>query len=219
MWGWVLTKVLNQKPVEKDTLISQLAHYNLPSFVLEKVASKCDSQLVRKGKITTILASMNESALALLHRIFVLCEDDEEGEFSDYRFAVFISSKVRSILMVDQNIMGKSGAAYRVKVAVYDDQGLIAVGENKSKGEKVSMDELLNFNKMVKDLSGSKDGKNLLYAFYGSSVGYENGFSKAFVGNRKTKTPVNKYGYSIPKTITLLEFRDNNTNQVFSTSF
>jgi len=214
-----LPKVLNQKPIEKDTLISQLAKYNLPSFVLEKIASKCDSQLVRKGKITTILDSMNESALALLHKIFVLCEDDEEGEFSDYRFAVFVSSRIRSMLMFDQTIVGKSGTAYRVKVAVYDEQGLTAVGENKSRGDRVSIDELLDFNKMVKDLSGSKDGKNLLYAFYGSSVGYENGFSKAFVGNRKTKTSVNKYGYSIPKTITLLEFKNNNTNQVFSASF
>ena len=213
------TKVLSQKPAEKDALVSQLANYNLPHFVLEKVASKCDSELIRKGKITTILGSMNESALALLHKIFVQCEEDEEGEFSDYRFGVFISSRVHSRLMLDQTITGESGDAYRVKVAVFGDQGLIAVGENKPKGEKVSTDELLQFNKMVKDISKSKDGQNLLYAFYGSSVGYEKGFSKAFVGNRKTKTPVNKYGYSIPKTITLLEFRDKNTNQVFSASF
>jgi len=213
------TNVLNQKPSEKDALVLQLANYNLPQFVLEKIANKCNSDLVRKGKITTILGSMNESALALLHKIFVQCEDDEAGEFSDYRFGVFISSRVHSKLMLDQTLAGKSGAAYRVKVAVFGDQGLIAVGENKPKGEKVSADELLQFNEMVKDVSRSNDGQNLLYAFYGSSVGYEKGFSKAFVGNRKTKTPVNKYGYSIPKTITLLEFRDKNTNQVFSASF
>jgi len=213
------TNVLNQKPSEKDALVLQLANYNLPQFVLEKIANKCNSDLVRKGKITTILGSMNESALALLHKIFVQCEDDEAGEFSDYRFGVFISSRVHSKLMLDQTLAGKSGAAYRVKVAVFGDQGLIAVGENKPKGEKVSADELLQFNEMVKDVSRSNDGQNLLYAFYGSSVGYEKGFSKAFVGNRKTKTPVNKYGYSIPKTITLLEFRDKNTNHVFSASF
>jgi hypothetical protein len=213
------TNVLNQKSAEKDALVSQLANYNLPHFVLEKVANKCNSELVKKGKITTILDSMNESALALLHKIFVQCEEDEEGEFSDYRFGVFISSRIHSKLMFDQTIKGKSGTAYRVKVAVFGDQGLVAVGENKPKGEKVSADELLHFNEMVKDLSRSKDGQNLLYAFYGSSVGYEKGFNKAFVGNKKTKTPVNKYGYSIPKTITLLEFKDKNTNQVFSASF
>ena len=213
------TNVLNQKPSEKDALVLQLANYNLPQFVLEKIANKCNSDLVRKGKITTILGSMNESALALLHKIFVQCEDDEAGEFSDYRFGVFISSRVHSKLMLDQTLAGKSGAAYRVKVAVFGDQGLIAVGENKPKGEKVSADELLQFNEMVKDVSRSNDGQNLLYAFYGSSVGYEKGFSKAFVGSRQTKTPVNKYGYSIPKTITLLEFRDKNTNHVFSASF
>lgn len=213
------TKAVNQQSTEKDALVSQLANYNLPSFVLEKVASKCGSELVRKGKITTILGSLNESALKLLHRIFVQCEEDEDGEFSDYRFGVFISSRVHSRLMFEQTITGKSGVAYKVKLAVFGDQGLIAVGENKPKGEKVSADELLRFNEMVKDLSKSKDGQNLLYAFYGSSVGYEKGFSKAFVGNRKTKSPANKYGYCIPKTITLLEFRDKNTNQVFSASF
>ena len=213
------TKVLNQKSSRKDALVSQLANYNLPQFVLEKVASKCNSELIRKGKITNILGSMNESALTLLHKIFVQCEDDEKGEFSDYRFGVFISSSVHSRLMFDQTVTGKSGVAYRVKVAVFGDQGLIAIGENKPRGERVSAEELLQFNKMVNDVSRSKDGQNLLYAFYGSSVGYEKDFNKAFVGNRKTKTPVNKYGYSIPKTITLLEFRNKNTNQVFTASF
>lgn len=214
-------QVLNQKSTDKnkDALVSQLANYSLPHFVLEKIASKCGSELVKKGKITAILGSMNESALALLHKIFVLCEDDDEGEFSDYRFAVFLSTKIHSRLMFDQAIEGKSGSVYKVKVAVFGDQGLIAVGENRPKGEKVSVEELLRFNKMVKDISESEDGQNLIYAFYGSSVGYGKGFSKAFVGNRKTKTPVNKYGYSIPKTITLVEFKDKNTNQVFSASF
>lgn len=205
--------------MEKDALISQLVNYNIPHFVLEQVARKCNSGLVIKGKIGTILASMNESALEFLHRVFVLCEDDEEGEFSDYRFLVFISSNLHAKLMFDQPITGKSGVNYKVKAAVYGDQGLVAIGENKSKGEKVSIDELTRFNTMVKDVSKSKDGQNLLYAFYGSSVGYEKGFNKVFSGNAKTKAPPNKYGYSIPKTITLLEFRDKNTNQALSTTF
>ena len=64
----------------------------------------------------------------------------------------------------------------------------------------MAMFELKRFNKMVKDISKSKDGQNLLSAFYGSSSGYEKDFNKAFVGNTRTKTPVNKYGYSIKKT-------------------
>ena len=215
----ITSKTLNQQTPAKDALVSRLANYNLPSFVLEKVASKCNSELVRKGKITTILGSMNESALALLHKIFVQCEEDEEGEFSDYRFGVFISSRVHSRITFDQTITGESGHVYKVKVAVFGDQGLLAVGENKAKGEKISAEELLQFNEMVKDISKSSDGQNMLYAFYGSSVGYDKGFSRAFVGNKKTKSASDKYGYSIPKTITLLEFRDKNTNQVFSVSF
>ena len=215
----ISSKTLNQKPIEKDVLVSQLAHYNMPHFVLEMVAAKCNSELVKKGKITTILSSMNESALSLLHKIFVQCKDDDTGEFSDFRFGVFVSSKVHAKLMFDQTVTGKSGVAYKVKVAVFGDQGLIALGENKSRGEKVSLDELQRFAEMIKDVSKSNDGQNLLYGFYGSSVGYEKGFSKAFVGSRQTKTPVNKYGYSIPKTITLLEFRDRNTNNVFTAPF
>jgi len=209
------TKVI----MEKSVLVSKLANYNLPHFVLEKVANKCGSELAKKGKITTVLASMNESALTILHRIFVDCEDDEEGEFSDYRFGVFISSRVHAKLMFDQSIAGKSGDVYKVKASVFGDQGLIAVGENKPLGGKVSFDELVRFNKMVKDVSKSKDGQNMLYAFYSSPIGYEKDFRKAFVGNRKTKTPPNKYGYSVPRTITLLEFKSKNTNQIFSASF
>ncbi|MGH9876700.1 MAG: hypothetical protein ACRD3Z_05225 [Nitrososphaerales archaeon] len=215
----ISSKTLNQKPVEKDALVAQLANYNMPHFVLEMVAAKCNSELVKKGKIITILSSMNESALSLLHKIFVQCEDDDTGEFSDFRFGVFVSSKVHAKLMFDQTVTGKSGVAYKVKVAVFGDQGLIALGENKSRGDKVSLDELQHFAEMIRDVSKSNDGQNLLYGFYGSSVGYDKGFSKAFVGSRQTKTPVNKYGYSIPKTITLLEFRDRNTNNVFTAPF
>lgn len=199
-------------------LVEQLSNYNLPHFILEKIASRCDSELVKKGKIGVILNSMNESALQLLYRIFVQCEDDEKGEFSDYRFAVFISSRVRSKIMFDHDITGNSGTVYTVKLAVYGEQGLIAIGENKPAG-KVSVDELKKFNEMIKDISKSKDGQNLLYAFYCSSSGYEKDFNKAFVGNKKTKSPTNKYGYSIPKTITLLQFMDKNTNQVFCALF
>ncbi|MEM2760239.1 MAG: hypothetical protein QXU32_07970 [Nitrososphaerales archaeon] len=213
------TKVVNQEPLEKARLVAQLANYNLPHFVLERIASRCGSGLVKKGKITTILDSMNEPALQLLHRVFVKCEDDEKGEFADYRFAVFIASKFSSKISFDQSIAGKSGKFYKVKVAVYGDQGLIAVGENKSTGGRVSIDELRHFNAMVNDLSKSAECQNLLYAFYCSAVGYDDGFNKAFSGNRKTKAPANKYGYCIPKTISLLEFRDKNTNQVFTASF
>lgn len=210
---------VNQTPLEKDTLVAQLSNYNLPHFVLESVAKKCDSTLVKKGKIGTILSSMNESALALLHKIFVQCEEDEEGEFADYRFAVFLSSRLHSSLVFDQPVTGKSGTVYKVKVAVFGEQGLVAVGENKAKGERVSIDELTRFNKMVRDIAKSKDGQNMLYAFFSSSVGYEDGFNKIFARNSKTKTPPNKYGFCVAKTITLLEFRDKNTIQVFIAPF
>lgn len=213
------TSVIKQRPLERNVLISQLANYNIPNYILEKIAVKCNSELIKKGKLEKILSSMNEPALALLHRIFINCEDGEEGEFSDYRFEVFVSSKVSSMLTFNQTVTGSSGVAHRIKVAAFGIHGLIAVGENKSKGPKVSVEELLQFNEMVKDISRSKDGQGLAYAFYGSSVGYHKEFSKAFLDNRQTKSPANRYGYSIPKRITLLEFRNKNTNQLFSAPF
>lgn len=210
---------MDEALINKSVLISELSNYNLPRFVLQKIAEKCGSQLSLKGKITTVLDSMNEDALRLLHKIFVRCEEDEEGEFSDYRFAVFISTMVHSNIMFDQSITGQSGTTYKVMIAAFNDEGLIAIGQNKSNGERVSLDELTEFNEMVKDIAKSDTHGHLTHAFYGSSTGYTENFKKAFVGNRETKTRFNKYGYKIPKTILLLEFVNKNTNRVFSTSF
>ncbi len=206
-------------PVDKANLVSELSNYNLPYFVLAKVAKECNSELIKKGKIATVLNTMNESAITLLHKIFVQCEDDKEGEFSDYRFAVFMSSKFGAGITFDQTLKGKSGVDYMVKIACYSSQGLIAIGENKRKGQKASLSELAQFNEMVIDLSASSNGQQLLHAFYGSSVGYEKDFEKVFQGNKKTKAFVNKYGYSIQKTITLLEFKNGNTNKVLTAPF
>ncbi|MFQ5969519.1 MAG: hypothetical protein ACE5J2_03370 [Nitrososphaerales archaeon] len=214
----MITFGVKNQVIKKSVLVSRLANYNLPPFVLEMVASKCGSELARKGKITTILDSMNESALTLLHKIFVECEDDEEGEFSDYRFGVFVSSKVHSKIMFDQSVRGKSGTVYNVKVAVFGGKGLVAVGENKSTGRKVSLDELERFNNMVKDVSRSEDGLNMLYAFYGSAVGYEEGAFRAFLDTVKQSNPANKREKSAPATtMVLLEFKQRNMNQVLST--
>lgn len=210
--------LLNQKTTVREELIAHLSKYNLPAFMLERIARQCNSELIKKGKITSILGSMNDASLELLHKIFVQCEDDPAGEFSDCRFCVYISSRIHSTLAFNHHITGKSKTVHMVKVAVFGEQGLVAVGENKTNGERVSSDELLHFSAMVKDICQSKDAQTLLYAFYGSSVGYEEGAISAFADNVKHSNPTNKRDKSVPATtMVLLEFKQRNMNQVSST--
>lgn len=205
--------------LDKNTLISELSNYNLPHFVLEEIANECGSELVKKGKIMRILSSMNEPALRMLRRIFVNCEDDGAGKFSDYRFAVFVSSILHSKVMFNQSLKGESGTTYHVKIVAVNDHGLIGIGENRAKGKKVSVDELQKFNSMVKDLAKSAELKSLANAFFGSSTGYSDDFKEAFTDNVRTKGPVDKYGHEIPRKITILEFVDKNTNRIFTAPF
>ena len=39
-----------KESLNKDKLVSQLSNYNLPYFVLLKVAKECNSELIKKGK-------------------------------------------------------------------------------------------------------------------------------------------------------------------------
>src|SRR5207245_5793416 len=83
------------------TYVSTLKNYNLPPFILEKVAADCKSDLIKKGRIEERLQSMNDAALELLHKVFVDCAEDSDGVFANYRFFASISSmfhKCESVL-------------------------------------------------------------------------------------------------------------------------
>ena len=69
-----------------------MKNYNLPHFILEKVAQDCNSELIKKGRIEDRLQSMNDTALELLHRVFVDCAENASGLYANYRFFAYISS-------------------------------------------------------------------------------------------------------------------------------
>ena len=53
---------------------------------------------------------MNDEALELLNRIFVDCEEDKKGRFTQYRFFAYVSSMYHKCeVMINETIPGASG--------------------------------------------------------------------------------------------------------------
>ncbi len=67
---------------QAGAFVADLKNYNLPDFILVMVAKECNSELLERGRIDDRLQSMNDQALEHLHRIFVKCEEDDEGRFA-----------------------------------------------------------------------------------------------------------------------------------------
>jgi len=63
---------------QSGAFVAALKNYNLPDFVLTLVAKDCNSDLLERGRIDDRLSSMNDTALELLHRVFIDCEEDTE---------------------------------------------------------------------------------------------------------------------------------------------
>ena len=77
---------------QSGAYISALKNYNLPDFILVLVAKDCNSDLLQRGIIDDRLSSLNDDALELLHKVFIDCDDDDEGKFAQYRFFAYVSS-------------------------------------------------------------------------------------------------------------------------------
>ncbi len=165
------------------TYVSALKNYNLPHFILEKVAVDCESELLKKGRIEDRLQSMNDSALQLLHKVFVDCEEDGEGLYANYRFCAYISSMFHKCeILLNEKIQGASGKAHKVPVAVKNNGMYIAVGFNKSTGGPITKKEATKFYEIVDDIKKGEHGTLLTDGIYGSSVGFE---GEALVGLEK----------------------------------
>ncbi|MDE1764940.1 MAG: hypothetical protein KGI27_01565 [Thaumarchaeota archaeon] len=148
--------------------------YNIPPFIIEKIASDCNSNLIKKGKIEDRLRSMNDSARKLLHRVFVDCEDDPEGIYANYRFMAYISSMFfKCEILLNEKIPGASGKIHKVPLAVKSNGMYIAVALNKSKGYPVSKREAIKFYEMVDDIKKGEHGNHLAEGILGSSVGFD----------------------------------------------
>lgn len=156
------------------TYVSTLKNYNLPPFILEKIAIDCKSDLIKKGRIEERLQSMNDSALELLHHVFVDCAEDSDGVYANYRFFAYISSMFHKCeILLNEKIPGSSGKIHKVPIAVKNNGMYIAVGQNKSNGGPISKREAIKFYEMVDDIKKGEHGNQLSEGVLGSSVGFD----------------------------------------------
>ncbi len=159
---------------QAGAFVASLKNYNLPDFILELVAIDCKSDLLERGRIDDRLQSMSDTALELLHRVFVECEEDEKGKFARYRFYVYVSSMYHKCeILINETIPGKSEKNHKIPVAVKNNGMYIAVAFNKTTGTPVQKREVIKFYEIVSDVKQGDHGTQLSGAIYGSSVGFK----------------------------------------------
>jgi len=153
--------------------ISALKNYNLPDFILALVAKDCNSDLLQRGRIDDRLSSLNDDALELLHKVFIDCDDDDEGKFAQYRFFAYVSSMYHKCeIIVNETIQGKSNKTHKVPIAVKSNGMYIAIGFNKTTGNPVAKREIIKFYAIADDVKQGYHGTQLTDAIYGSSIGF-----------------------------------------------
>lgn len=180
------------------TFVSTLKNYNLPPFILEKVATDCKSELIKKGRIEERLQSMNDSALELLHKVFVDCEEDSDGVYANYRFFAYISSMFHKCeILLNEKIPGFSAKVHKVPIAVKNNGMYIAVGYNKSNGGPITKREAVKFYEMVDDIKKGEHGNQLSEGIFGSSVGFDGEALVALekLSKSRKKDPQNKIDF------------------------
>ncbi len=159
---------------QAGAFVASLKNYNLPDFILELVAIDCKSDLLERGRIDDRLQSMSDTALELLHKVFVNCEEDKEGKFARYRFYVYVSSMYHKCeILINETIPGESGKNHKIPVAVKSNGMYIAVAFNKTTGTPVQKREAIKFYDIVDDVKKGDHGTQLSGAIFGSSVGFK----------------------------------------------
>ena len=159
---------------QAGAFVTSLKNYNLPDFILVLIAKECKSDLLERGRIDDRLQSMNDQALELLHRVFVDCEEDDAGMFSQYRFFAYVSSMYHKCeVLVNESIPGATGKNHKVAVAIKNNGMYIAIATNKTCGNPVAKREVEKFYSIADDLKLGEHGTMLHDAIYGSSVGFK----------------------------------------------
>ena len=154
--------------------VTALKNYNLPDFILKLVAKDTNSDLLERGRIDDRLQSMNDGALELLNRIFVECEEDKKGKFTQYRFFAYVSSMYHKCeIIINETIPGKSGKIHKIPVAVKSNGMYIAIELNKPIGNPVNKKDVIKFYDIADDIKNGDHGTQLTDAIYGSSVGFK----------------------------------------------
>lgn len=168
---------------QRQEIESRLANYNIPLQIFQMVAERCEctfdanakKDLPRGPKIMALLARLNDKSIILLKQMFLDCEDS----LSNFRFAVFLSSRYNPMLhkfVMDAKLDGgKSKISHAVDICIYSRQTeeLVAVGmQNKDTDQRASnRKSLKKFLAAAEDLSSAHP--NMKGAYYASSYGYE----------------------------------------------
>jgi hypothetical protein len=170
---------------QRQEIESRLASYSIPLQILQMVAEHCHCDTIsalsethassaRESKNSRLITALNDKSIILLQQIFLECRD----KYSDFRLAVFMSSRLRPTLykfVLDGRVKGESGQRYTFDVCVYDRStgDLVALGmqNNDEEQKAANNNSLYEFLTVIKNLHAVHS--RLLNAFYASSYGYE----------------------------------------------
>ena len=154
--------------------VTALKNYNLPDFILKLVAKDTDSELLERGRIDDRLQSMNDTALELLNKIFVDCEEDEKGKYAQYRFFAYVSSMYHKCeVLINESIPGKTGKEHKIPISIKSNGMYMAIAFNKAKGNSINKKDVEKFYEIADDVKSGEHGTQLIDAIYGSSVGFK----------------------------------------------
>ena len=159
---------------QSGAFVSALKNYNLPDFILSLIAKECNSDLLERGRIDDKLSSMNDESLELLHKIFIDCDEDALGKFSQYRFFAYVSSMYHKCeILINETIPGKSGKNHKIPIAIKNNGMYIAIGFNKVIGNPITKRDVIKLYSIADDVKNGDHGTQLTDAVYGSSVGFK----------------------------------------------
>jgi len=144
--------------------VTALKNYNLPDFILKLVAKDTDSELLERGRIDDRLQSMNDTALELLNRIFVDCEEDKKGKYAQYRFFAYVSSMYHKCeVLINESIPGKTGKEHKVPIAIKSNGMYMAIAFNKATGNAINKKDVEKFYQItVQDIYGLESHSNTI---------------------------------------------------------
>jgi hypothetical protein len=182
--------------------VESLKNYALPNFILKLVAKECNSDLSEKGRTDKKLQSMNQSAIELLYKIFVKCDNDSSEKYAQYRFYAYVSSIYHKCeILLNEKIQGASGKNHLIPVAVKENEMYIAIAFNKSTDSAVTKQEIKKFYNIADDLKQGEYGMQLIDFIYCSSAGF---MGKALVelenlNKKRSKDPETKINFNFAK--------------------
>ncbi len=207
----VLSEIVQElSSKERQEIMSRLANYHIPLQILQLVAEECNcSEVVAdrretygRTKAPTLIAGLNDKSLIQLRQIFLDCEDS----LSNFRFAVFFSSKFAPFLfkfVMAKKVRGKSNLEYTPDICVYSrsTEELVAVGIQNNDTEKRASDaaSLRKFLAAIDDIAAAH--QSVRSAYYASSYGYD-------CDPLRFETKAQKASANGKAEIKFLEFRD-----------